>query len=115
MEDVISSNDLWWNGGNGFSTRDGKAVFQDPSLVEQGTAALIADADELLRRLDCLGYQLIWTLLGEKIAGAGPGAGRTFSQVARLHRRGRLETSELTFFDDYDESVGPAQATQRRA
>ncbi len=108
-----SQGDLWWNAQNGFGIPGGKTLFQDPSVSEAGPGALIADADDLSDRLDKLGCQLIWTLLGEKLIIGGPrddsSPRRTFSQVARLHRSGRLQTSELTFFDNYDESVGPVQ------
>ena len=108
---VFALNDLWWNGTNGFAALDGKTLFQDPSVTERGPSALITDADTLLPRLEKLGYQLILTLLGEKVVvgrlddRARPR--RTFSQVARLHRSGRLQVAELTCFDDYDDSVGP--------
>lgn len=111
--EFFSQGDLWWNGRDGFGNPGGKTLFQDPSVMEAGPGSLIADAEELTSRLDNLGYQLIWTLLGEKLAigrardGSSPRL--TFSQVARLHGSGRLQTSELTFFDSYDESVGPVQ------
>ena len=109
----FSQGDLWWNGKDGFGNPGGKTLFQDPSVTEAGPGALIADAEDLTDRLDKMGYHLIWTLLGEKLVVGGPrdtsSPRRAFSQVARLHRSGRLQTSELTFFDNYDESVGPVQ------
>jgi len=108
---LFALNDLWWNGRNGFASPDGETLFQDPSVTERGPAALIADADTLVSRLNKLGYQLIWTLLGEKVVVGRLGdramPRRTFSQVARLHRSGRLQVAELACFSDYNDSVGP--------
>lgn len=108
---LFAAGDLWWNTRDGFGIPGGRTLFQDPSVTESGPGALIADADDLWNRLDHGGYQLIWTLLGEKLIVGEPRREsrpyRTFSQVARLHKSGRLQTSELSFFEKYDESVGP--------
>jgi len=62
----FSQNDLWWNDSDGFATADGKTVFFDPRLVHGGPPTLLADINDLLPRLDKIGCQLVWTLLGEK-------------------------------------------------
>lgn len=58
--------DLWWNGKDGFATSKGKTVFFDPQFLLGRPAALLADFDDLLVRLDKIGCRLVWTLLGEK-------------------------------------------------
>ena len=62
----FSPDDLWWDCRDGYRLIDGRAIFRDPSVTENGPGTLIADSDELLQRLDRLGLRLIWTLLGEK-------------------------------------------------
>ena len=108
----FSPADLWWDGQDGYRLTNGRTVFRDPSVTEAGTASLIADADELLNRLDKLGMCLIWTLLGEKwILGGRDDREtpiRTFSQIARLKEDGSLHVGERVFFDDYDADRGPS-------
>ncbi len=107
----FSPADLWWNGQDGYHLANGRTVFRDPSVTEEGTASLIADADELLDRLDKLRMCLIWTLLGEKRILGGPDdretPRRTFSQIARLEEDGSLHVGDRVFFDDYDADRGP--------
>ena len=107
----FSSDDLWWDGKDGYRVLEGRTVFRDPSLTEGGPTSLMVDADELNLRLNDMKLGIIWTLLGEKwIVGGRHGTRsprRTFSQVACLTRDGSAEVGELTFFDDYDASTGP--------
>ncbi len=106
--------DLWWNGRDGYRLRlmCGRTVFRDPSVTEVGPNALIADADDLIERLDKLGLCLIWTLLGEKLILGGshekPTPRRTFSQIAQLNDSGSVKIGERVFFDDYDKDTGPS-------
>lgn len=104
-------SDLTWNGRNGYRLAGGKTVFMDPSVTEDGPAALLADADELAGLLEKLKMCLIWTLLGEKCILGGVNDGetprRTFSQIARLEEDGSLCIGERVFFDDYDVDRGP--------
>ena len=108
----FSPANLWWDGQDGYRLTNGRTVFRDPSVTEAGTASLIADADELLNRLDKLGMCLIWTLLGEKWILGGRDdretPTRTFSQIARLKEDGSLHVGERVFFDDYDAGRGPS-------
>ena len=107
----FSPADLWWDGQDGYRLTNGRTVFRDPSVTEIGAASLIADADELLNRLDKLGMCLIWTLLGEKWILGGRDdretPRRTFSQIARLKEDGSLHVGERVFFDDYGADIGP--------
>jgi hypothetical protein len=102
---------LSWNSADGFSTPEGKAIFRDPSASEGGPATLLADKDELLGRLEKLGYRLVWTLLGEKyVLGdhASDAPRVTYSQTAVLNKDGSLSVGDRVFFDDYDKDQGLA-------
>ena len=107
----FSPADLWWDGQNGYYLANGRSVFRDPSVTEEGPAALMADADELPNLLEKLEMCLIWTLLGEKrIIGDHRDRQtpiRTFSQIACLKEDGSLHVGERVFFDDYDTDRGP--------
>ena len=106
----FSPHDLWWDGRDGYRIVDGRIAFRDPSVTKDGPKALIADADELLERLDKLGLRLIWTLLGEKRILGGPHGEptprRTFSQIARLEEDGSVEIGKRVFFEDYKKDTG---------
>ncbi len=114
----FSPRDLWWDGRDGYRLVDGRTVFRDPSVTEDGPAALIADANDLLERLDKLGLRLVWTLLGEKwILGGRHGElmpRRTFSQIARLEEDGSVEIGERVFFENYDQDTGPLPIKGKR-
>ena len=107
----FSSDNLWWNGKDGYRILEGRTVFRDPSLTEGGPSCLMVDANELNSRLNDMKLGIIWTLLGEKwIVGRRRGPrrpSRTFSQVAYRKCDGSTEVGELTFFDDYDANTGP--------
>jgi len=112
--DFFSPSDLWWNGLTGFKVLDGRTVFEDPSASEGGPSALMADADDLLERLNKLGSRLIWTLLGEKLILGGRDMferrpQRLFCQVAVLKEDGSIQFGDRAFFDDYDQDTGPAE------
>ena len=100
----FSLGDLWWDGRDGYRTTIGRTVFRDPSVTEEGPASLIADADDLLKRLDKLEMCLIWTLLGEKqIVGHHQdrvNPRRLFSQIASLEKDGSLRVGDRVFFDE---------------
>lgn len=107
----FSLADLWWDGLDGYRLLNGRTVFRAPSVTDGGPASLLADADDLLERLDKLGLRLIWTLLGEKQIISGWHDKytpiRTFSQLAYLEEDGSLHVGERVFFDDYDKETGP--------
>jgi hypothetical protein len=107
----FSPSDLWGDGQHGYRLVSGRTVFRDPSLRQVGTACLLADADDLLERLDKLGLRLVWTLLGEKGILGGPHdthtPRRTFSQIVCLREDGSLHVGERVFFDDYQQDTGP--------
>ncbi|MDS4028752.1 MAG: hypothetical protein RKO66_01580 [Candidatus Contendobacter sp.] len=114
----FSPSDLWWNGLDGYSIKNGKSVFRDISVSEVGPRALIADIEDLQERLDRLGLRLIWTLLGEKwiLGGHHDKATprRTFSQIARLTEDGSIQIGDRVFFNDYDKDTGPTTASTGR-
>ena len=101
----FNAEPLWWNGADGFSTLEGKTVFRDPSASEGGPSTLVADLDDLLRRLECLGLRLVWTLLGEKYILGLPDCDTpslTYSQSAFLNKDGSITIGDRKFLDDYD-------------
>ena len=107
----FNAGPLWWDSVDGFATPDGKTVFRDPSASEGGPATLLAEVDELLLRLEKLGYRLVWTLLGEKWvlgdeARATPRV--TYSQTAFLNKDGSIAVGDRVFFDDYNKDQGLA-------
>lgn len=109
--DFFSPSDLWWDGQGGYKIKNGKSVFRDISVINVGPRALIADIDDILKRLDKLGLRLIWTVLGEKWILGGrhdePKPSRTFSQIARLEEDGSVQIGDRVFFDNYDKDTGP--------
>jgi hypothetical protein len=109
---LFKAGPLWWNSVDGFSNIDGKTVFRDPSASGGGPATLMADVDDLLLRLDLLGYRLIWTLLGEKSViseEARDVPHITYSQPAFLNKDGSVTVGDRMFFDEYnkDQGLGP--------
>lgn len=99
----FSRGDLWWDGRDGYGTADGRTVFRDPSVTEGGPASLLADAQDLPRRLDSMDRCLIWTMLGEKIILGGSLRDsfprRLFSQVALMHADGSVNASDRVFVE----------------
>ena len=97
----FSCGDLWWDGRDGYRMTDGRTVFRDPSVTEGGPASLVADAEDLLRRLENMGRCLIWTMLGEKIILGGSQDDwlppRIFNQVALLNADGSVTMSDRVF------------------
>ena len=93
-------------------------MFRDPRVTEKGPSALIADIDDLVKRLNKIGLRMIWTVLGEKRIVGGrhdkPTPRRTFSQIAQLQKNGSLKTGEKVFFDDYDRDTGPVFPVGKR-
>lgn len=99
--------DLAWNHRDGYRRRDGKTVFCDPSATG-GAARLVADPEDLSRRLADCGKRLIWTVLGEKlIAEPEFREGRTFSQVAYLGEDGEPRVGRRLFLDYRENKAGP--------
>ena len=100
----FSCGDLWWDGRDGFGVSGGQTIFRDPSVTEGGPASLVADAQNLLRRLEGMGRCLIWTLLGEKIILGGSWDNsfprRIFSQVALMHADGSVTASDRVFIEN---------------
>ena len=97
----FSCGDLWWDGRDGYRVADGRTVFRDPSVTDGGPTSLVADAQDLLRRLKNMGRCLIWTMLGEKIILGGSWDDsfprRIFSQVALLNADGSVTASDRVF------------------
>ena len=100
----FSSGDLWWDGRDGYRVSGGRTIFRDPSVTEGGPLSLVADAQDLLRRLESMGRCLIWTMLGEKMILGGSRDDsfprRIFSQVALMNGDGSVTASDRVFKED---------------
>ncbi|WP_299490653.1 hypothetical protein [Acaryochloris sp. IP29b_bin.137] len=106
----FESNDLWWNGQDGYRLINAKNVFRDPSTTQSGPRSLIADNAYLLKKLSSLGMRLVWTMLGEKWILGGknsfePRPRKTFSQIAKLDQNGSIVFGERVFFEDYKQNA----------
>ena len=69
---------LKWIGVEGcLLSEDGDLVAIDPSIGSEGPGALLINKEYLLKKLDDAGYDVIWTILGEKrVSGGGLGRNR---------------------------------------
>jgi hypothetical protein len=109
---LFSPGDLWWNGTDGFANVGGATVFRDPHLKEGGPVTLLADLDDLLPRLDKMGYRMVWTMLGEKNI-LGDHTEKThplhYSQWAVLNQDGSLRVGKRSFFNDPGKNQGFAK------
>ena len=106
----FDAGDLSWNGRDGYRRADGVTVFRNPSEAV-GTPSLVADPDDLSRRLADRGKRLLWTAFGEKlIADPEFRGGRKFSQVAYLGADGGLHT-EKRLFADYEKNETDAESS----
>ena len=98
----FSCGDLWWDGRDGYGVSSGRTVFRDPSVTEGGPASLVADVEDLAKRLERMGRCLIWSILGQKMILGGPLDGslppRTFGQVAQIRADGSFIVSDKVFF-----------------
>ena len=100
----FSCGDLWWDGRDGYGAFGRPTVFRDPSFTVGGPLSLVADAQDLLKRLESMGRCLIWTLLGEKMILGGSMDDsfprRIFSQVALMNEDGSVTASDRVFKED---------------
>lgn len=100
----FSSQDLWWNGRDGyFRVSDKKVVFRDPSLTESGPASLLGNMSDLPNRLSKNRKRLVWVLTGEKYTTGGTDRitfRTTFNQVALLNKNGSVVFGKRVFFSD---------------
>ena len=100
----FACGDLCWDGRDGYGIADGRTVFRDPSVTEGGPTSLLADAQDLLTRLESMGRCLIWTMLCQKIILGGSFARsvpqRKFRQVALLNADGSVTVSDRVFIED---------------
>ncbi|MHB8106833.1 MAG: NACHT domain-containing protein [Candidatus Cryosericum sp.] len=100
----FSSQDLWWNGRDGyFRMSDKKVVFRDPSLTESGPSSLLANMGDLPDRLSKNRKRLVLVLTGEKYTTGGTDRitfRTTFNQAALLNRNGSVVFGKRAFFSD---------------
>jgi hypothetical protein len=78
--------DLRWNGVEGYFFDDnGNLIAFDPSVRTSGPGALLINRDAFLKFLDDYGYDILWTISGEKAILGG--------RMSRDDWKGRLELS----------------------
>ncbi len=83
---LVHQMGLRWNGVEGqLFDRQGKLIAFDPSVKTPGPQALLMNRDALLQFLNDNGYDLLWTVVGEKRIIGG--------RMAREDWKGRLEMS----------------------
>lgn len=106
--EFFNAEGLWWNGKDGFCTPKNITVFRDPHAIEGGPSTLIADCDDLIQRIDQLGYRLLWTFIGEKmvVSDARKVPTITYSQVAFLEKDGSVKVGKPIFFEDRNQDQG---------
>lgn len=107
----FSRGDLWWNGRDGYALADGTVIFRNPSVMEPGPQSLLADVDELGKRLKELNMGIIWTMLGEKMVLGGNDHEKnlwsTFSQRAYMDEDDSIRSGRLVLFKDREKNAGP--------
>ena len=76
---------LQWNGVEGqFFDEDGNLIAFDPSVRVTGPGSLLISRDVLLKFLNDNGYDILWTIVGEK---------NIIGEMARDEWKGRLKLS----------------------
>ena len=107
----FSRGDLWWNGRDGYALADGTVVFRDPSVTKPGPQSLLADLNELEKRLKELNMGIIWTMLVEKMVLGRNGHEMkfwsTFSQRAYMDEDDSIRSGRLVLFKDREKNAGP--------
>jgi len=106
----FSSNDLWWNGHDGFINSEGKSIFIDPSVYKGGPSSLFTDSQDFINRLNEMGYRLIWIMFGCKQVINKESFitihENTFSQIANLDKKGVIKCSKIYIFSDSSKNMG---------
>ncbi len=65
---LVQQMNLQWNRIEGqFSDKNGELMAFDPSVVSSGPGTLLINRDAFLDFLDKNGYDILWTIVGEKI------------------------------------------------
>ena len=83
---IVNGMGLSWDGIEGhFFDRAGKLIALDPSVKEAGPSVVLINRDAYLKFLDENGYDILWTVLGEKQIIGG--------SMSRDNWKGRLELS----------------------
>jgi len=85
---LVKAMGLSWRGDEGrFFDESGFRVAEDPSVHASGPGALVVARDSLLKTLSKKGYNIFWTVLGEKQDFSGnAGHGLTMSVVSGAFR-----------------------------
>jgi hypothetical protein len=111
---LASGMRLRWTGVEGrYAGPDGRTVAFDPSVSESGPGALLMRQDALQAYLADNGFELFWTVLGEKILIGGNSGGQggwlQVSGVYRLTKNGIVGHAT----PEYRQNVRPQPRTSR--
>jgi hypothetical protein len=64
---IVDRMKLSWNGNDGsFFDQDSKLIAFDPSVRAPGPGALLIKKEAFLKFLNANGYEVLWTVLGDK-------------------------------------------------
>lgn len=86
---------LNWNGVEGhFYTKQGKIVVVDPAVNTPGPGALLIDKNEIMNFLQTNGYEILWTVIGEKRIIGGTLSG-TWRGVLRINGAYRIYRNRI--------------------
>ncbi|NPC69464.1 hypothetical protein HPP05_06855 [Corallococcus exiguus] len=75
---------LKWSRGARWVNEDGELAAFDPSVETGGSGALLL-SEAAVRRLDALGYSLVWAILGEKIAMGNTGRTAGWLEISGVY------------------------------
>ncbi|RXE57729.1 AVAST type 2 anti-phage system protein Avs2 [Acetivibrio mesophilus] len=98
-----------WNGKDyKYYNNEGKVIFQDPSVDNEAPNSLLVRKEEFLKFLDDNGYDVIWTLLGEKnIIHSHNQNEIGWLEISGVYRyiNGKIEGNRNIVFNDLDKNV----------
>jgi hypothetical protein len=99
----FGTNNLWWNGKNGYKVDCNKNVFLDQSTDLSRYSTLDGDNNFILEHLQKNEMSILWILSGEKMIISGFPNDKTprknFSQAACLKTNGSLRYGKLVLFE----------------
>jgi hypothetical protein len=90
---LVDEMKLNWRGVEGeFYDENSNLIAFDPSVRSTGTGALLIRKDRFISFLEQCGYEVLWTVLGEKMSFYGGGSSN--KQIGRLIINGAYRTKQ---------------------
>lgn len=105
-KEIVSKMELSWNGREGeWYDKNGNLVVFDPSVRVAGPSALLMNKEVFIKNLNEQGYDILWTILGEKQLIGGKMSGNKWKGRLVINGVARLEEGEVvTHMSDYFQS-----------